>query len=316
MGLVDERASLTWLVAPRIDQPTMISGLIDRERGGGIDVVFPDSEPVSHRHREGTLIVETELESPTGRVVVTDCLATPARGPVQAAHPGMFVRQLHIIEGEVEIGLVVRLRYAYGRNPPNWRSEGRKIIGYGPGLTVELQSEIPPRGYGVDLGGSTTLAAGERRVMALRWQDPTNQGTDLRRTIEDTALFWRAWGADCDHDMRAVMLKGMMYHPTGAMVRAATTSYGDGPKADGRLVWMDDQERAVRTFRGLGYDREADYVQQWIDRAGPGGPVRDLSGQDPAPQARVGEINVEVMVGMPPGDAAGNIPYLPDLLDD
>ncbi len=98
--------------------------------------------------------------------------------------------------------------------------------------------------------------------------------------------------------------------------RAATTSYGDGPKADGRLVWMDDQERAVRTFRGLGYDREADYVQQWIDRAGPGGPVRDLSGQDPAPQARVGEINVEVMVGMPPGDAAGNIPYLPDLLDD
>ena len=62
MGLVDENACLTWLVAPRIDQPTIISGLVDPERGGGVEFVFPDSTPVAHRHREGTLVVETDLE--------------------------------------------------------------------------------------------------------------------------------------------------------------------------------------------------------------------------------------------------------------
>ncbi len=314
MGLVDERATVSWLVAPRIDQPTIISGLVDPERGGGVELVFPDSEPVSHAHREGTLIVETELESPKGRVQVIDCLMVPPRGPVQAAYPGAFIRQVVVLEGEVELGLVTRLRYAYGRNAPRWRGEGRKIIGYGPGLTIEIQSEIPVRPYGVDLGGTTTLPKGERRVMALRWQDPQAKGTDLRRTVEETALFWRAWGADCDHDMRAVMLKGMMYHPTGAMVRAVTTSYGDGPKADGRLAWMEDQERAVQAFRDLGYPREAEYVQAWIDAAGPGGPVRDLSGQEPPAEAQVDDIDAEIMVGMPPGDARGNIPYLPDIL--
>jgi GH15 family glucan-1,4-alpha-glucosidase len=314
MGLVDEHATLSWLVAPRIDQPTIISGLVDDERGGGIELIFPDSETVAHRHREGTLIVETDLKSPTGMVRVIDCLVVPTRGPVQASHPGMFIRQVVVLEGEAEIGMVTRLRYAYGRNAPRWRTEGRKVIGYGPGLTIELQSEVRLRGYGVDLGGSTTLAEGERRIMALRWQDPSAKGTDLRRTVEETALFWRAWGADCDHDMRAIMLKGMMYHPTGAMVRSVTTSYGDGPKADGRLAWMEDQERSVAAFRELGYAREADYVQQWIDTAGPGGPVRDLSGQEPPSEARVDDITAEIMVGMPPGDARGNIPYLPDLL--
>jgi len=314
MGLVDDKACLSWLVAPRIDQPSIISGLIDPERGGGVEFVFPDSTTVAHRHREGTLIVETDLESPKGAVRVIDALVIPPRGPVQAAWPGLFVRQVLVLEGEVEIGLVVRLRYAYGRNPPRWRGEGRKIIGYGPGLTVEVQSEIPPRPYGVDLGGSTTLAKGERRVMALRWQDPQNKGTDLRQIVEETAAFWRVWGADCDHDPRATMLKGMLYHPTGAMVRSVTTSYGDGPAADGRLAWMEDQPRAAAAFRELGYAGEADYIEQWIARAGDGGAVRDLSGGEPPAQARVDDIDAEIMVGAPPGDARGNIPYLPDLL--
>ena len=122
MGLVDDKASLSWLVAPRIDQPTIISGLVDPERGGGVELVFPDSETVAHRHREGTLIVETDLKSPKGLIRVIDCLMVPTRGPVQAAHPGMFIRQVVVLEGEVEIGMVTRLRYAYGRNAPRWRS--------------------------------------------------------------------------------------------------------------------------------------------------------------------------------------------------
>ena len=314
MGLVDENARLCWLVAPRIDQPSIISGLVDEQRGGGVELVFPDSTTIAHRHREGTLVVETDLEGPKGTVRVIDALAIPARGPVQAAWPGLFIRQVLVLKGEAEIGLVTRLRYAYGRNAPRWRTEGRKIIGYGPGLTIELQSELPPREYGVDLGATTVLTEGERRVMALRWQDPTNKGTDLRQTVEETAAFWRAWGSTCDHDPRAVMLKGMMYHPTGAMVRAVTTSYGPGPAADGRLAWMEDQQRAADAFRELGYPGEADYIEQWIARAGDGGPVRDMSGGEPPAEAKVDEIDAEIMVGAPPGDARGNIPYLPDIL--
>ncbi len=314
MGLIDDTARLSWLVAPRIDQPSVISGLVDPVRGGGVEVVFPDAETVAQRYREGTLIVETDLESPKGSVRVIDALTIPPRGPVQAAWPGMFIRQVVVLEGEVEIGLVTRLRYAYGRTPPSWRTEGRKVVGHGPGLAIELQSELPRRVYGVDLGGTATLPKGERRVMALRWQDPQGKGTDLRHMVEETAGFWRAWGAPSGHDPDALLLKGMMYHPTGALVRAVTTSYGDGPKADGRLAWMDDQPRAAAAFRALGYTAEADYIEKWISRAGDGGPIRDLSGGAPPAEGTVNDLDADIVVGAPAGDAGGNIPYLPDLL--
>jgi hypothetical protein len=78
---------------------------------------------------------------------------------------------------------------------------------------------------------------------------------------------------------------------------------------------MDDQPRAAATFRAFGYDAEADYIDKWIAAAGDGGPVRDLSGGEPPAEARVDDIEAHIMIGAPPGDARGNIPYLPDLLD-
>lgn len=315
MGLVDDRARLTWLVAPRLDQPAIVSHMLDPGKsGGGVEIVFPDAEPVAQRYQPGTLVVETDLRSPLGLVRVIDCLMVPPRGPVSVNNPGIFIRQLLVLEGEVEVGFFVALRYGYGRHTPRWRHDGRAIIGYGPGLTIEMQSELPVRPYGVDLGGSALLHAGQRRAMALHWQDPQRIGTELRRTAEETAAFWTAWSAQVNGDMRAVVLKGMLYHPTGAMLRSATTSVGS-TAADGRLAWMDDQHRAVTTFRALGLDPEADYVQAWIDRAGDGGPVRGLSGEEPPSQAQVADVGPTVMVGAPPGDARGNVPYLPDLLD-
>ena len=72
--------------------------------------------------------------------------------------------------------------------------------------------------------------------------------------------------------------------------------------------------RAAAAFRELGYDAEAEYIEKWIERAGDGGPIRDLSGGEPPAEAKVDDIDADIVVGAPPGDARGNIPYLPDLL--
>ena len=44
----------------------------------------------------------------------------------------------------------------------------------------------------------------------------------------------------------------------------------------------------TRAMRALGYEGEAAYIEQWIERAGDGGPIRDLSGGEPPAGPRRG----------------------------
>ncbi len=312
MALVDDRARIGWLVVPRVDQPAVCSGLLD-PRGGSLEVVVEGAEPAGQRYQEGTLVAETDLRTPAGLVRVIDCVFIPPRGPVAAAEPGVFIRQVVVLEGEVEVGLRVDMRYGFGKHLPRWLREGRKTRGYGPGITVELQSEVPLRPSPGGMVGITRLPAGQRRILALRWQDPKGVGTDLRKMSEDTAAWWRAWSAPAGGDPTAVVLKGLTYHPTGGVVRSATTSLGD-PPADGRLCWIADQEAAVAAYRRMGLEADADRVQAWLDAAGEGGPVRGLAGEPPQEESVLDHLARPVHVGAPSGDAQGNLPYLPDLL--
>jgi hypothetical protein len=313
MGLVDDHARIPWLCVPRVDQPAVCAALLDPDRGGVLEPLMPGAEPAGQRHLEGTLVVQTDLRNDQGLVQVTDCVLIPPRGPVSASDPGVLIRQLHVLEGEVDAGFRIDLRYGFGRHLPRWLREGRKTRGYGPGITVEFQSEIPLRPSPLGLVGQARLPAGQRRLMALRWQDPKGVGTDLRKMIDDTAAWWRAWSAQAGGDPRAPVLRGLTYHPTGAVVRSATTSLGD-PPADGRLCWLTDQRAAAAAYRSMGLEHEAGRVEAWIARAGEGPEVRGLGGEAPPAEMLMDHLARPVHVGAPSGEAAGNLPYLPALL--
>ena len=104
--------------------------------------------------------------------------------------------------------------------------------------------------------------------------------------LDRTSHFWRGWVDDGhfpDHRWRiylqrsALVLKGLTYTPTGAMVAALTTSLPETPGGernwDYRYTWMRDATFTLWGLHALGLDWEADDFMQFVadvDRNGDG----------------------------------------------
>jgi len=95
--------------------------------------------------------------------------------------------------------------------------------------------------------------------------------------VERTSHFWRTWLADGnypDHPWRvhlersALVLKGLTFMPTGALVAAPTTSLPETPKGernwDYRYCWMRDASFTLWALHALGLDWEADDFVQYV----------------------------------------------------
>ena len=95
--------------------------------------------------------------------------------------------------------------------------------------------------------------------------------------LDRTSRFWRDWlddGRFPDHRWRvflqrsALVLKGLTYAPTGAMVAAPTTSLPETPGGernwDYRYTWMRDATFTLWGLHALGLDWEADDFMQFV----------------------------------------------------
>jgi hypothetical protein len=311
-ALVDEAGAVSWLCAPRFDQPAIFAGVLD-PRGGALETIVEGGEPAEQGYVEGTMLVQTDIRGPDGLVRVTDCLTLGPRGPVAADEPGELVRLLTVMEGSAWVGVRIGVRYGFGMSPARWAREGRRTRAHGPGPTLELDTDLPVRPLGPDLGGGTRLDAGQVRFVSLRWQDPLGVGENVRGRVDDTAAWWRTWGERASGRREALLLRALLHGPTGALVRSATTSLAE-PSADGRLCFVEDQIAAAAAFRAMGHEGEAAGIEAWLTSAGEGGPVRGLGGEEARAEMLLDHLSRPVAVGAPTGDAAGNVPFAPDLL--
>jgi GH15 family glucan-1,4-alpha-glucosidase len=100
---------------------------------------------------------------------------------------------------------------------------------------------------------------------------------EARERIASTEEFWRLWlrhGEFPDHPWRihlqrsALVLKGLTYHPSGAIVAAATTSLPEAPGGernwDYRYSWIRDSTFSLWALHTLGFDQEERDFMQFI----------------------------------------------------
>ena len=117
---------------------------------------------------------------------------------------------------------------------------------------------------------------------------------DAVARVDCTVQLWRRWleaGTFPDHPWRwtlqrsALVLKGLTYEPTGAMVAALTTSLPETPGGernwDYRYTWIRDATFTLWSLHVIGFDQEArefmEFVVRALPRPGPRDPdhVRD-----------------------------------------
>ena len=292
-ALVSRDGSIDWCCLPRFDSGATFGRLLDWERGGFFSIVPKAGEQdprVDRAYLEGTLVLETTFHVEGGETRLTDCLVLPRGGP--AGDPPCILRTLEGVRGSISFEIQIAPRFDYGDVDPWVRHHGRGIftaVGGDDGLVITSDAELEQDEH--RLKAHCEVHAGERirtRVAfadpaALSSEGPSPPGAEqLDEAIEDTIAFWRAWSGSLSVDgealpearRSAIVLKGLTYNHTGALVAAATTSLpetqGGLRNWDYRYSWIRDSALAVRSLADLGAEEEVDSCRQFMERSSAG----------------------------------------------
>lgn len=274
-ALVRADGAIDWLCLPRFDSPSVFGALLDDERGGSTSVSPVDYPFESlQRYDPDTNVLETlfRIEG-RGTIRLTDYMpwTDDPRSAVHEVH-----RRVQCVDGEAVVKVVFDPRFDYGRADTRFDIAGRSASAKGPSgerLVAVLGGvgEWEPRPEG-GVQAIFPLKAGERGWVVISWNSSKSESILAYRPFEalrNTRRRWRDWVQQLQYDgpwrhhvvRSALLLKLLMYAPTGAMVAAPTTSLpewiGGVRNWDYRFTWTRDTAMAVRSANLLGCTREA-----------------------------------------------------------
>jgi alpha,alpha-trehalase len=260
-ALVTREGSVDWLCCPRFDRPSIFARLLD-DRAGHWSIRPVGAGEASRRYLDDTMVLETTWRMPTGTAVVVDAFAI---GRNERGHdlgsdsPHALVRVVTCTEGRVEMGVEFSPRPEYGLIFPILAATEGGVGGRGGADLLFLSTELEMQIDGSDAHVIFSLSEGESTGFALQhrnsWEETPMLWTqdEITRCVDDTTQGWRTWSAlhqnydgpwrDLVHQSGRV-LQALTYHPTGAIIAAATTSLpeeaGGERNWDYRYSWVRD----------------------------------------------------------------------------
>ncbi|MFI5660247.1 glycoside hydrolase family 15 protein [Streptomyces sp. NPDC051684] len=306
-ALVGRDGSIDWLCLPRFDSPACFAALLGGEENGHWRIAPTGAKDCTTRaYRPGSLVLDTEWQTPDGGVRVTDFMPQRDKAPD-------VVRIVEGLSGRVTMRGTLRLRFDYGSVVP-WmrRSDGHRVAVAGPD-SAWLRSEPPVHTWGEDFGTHSefTVEEGETVAFVLTWH-PSHERRpplidpheSLRHSLED----WRAWTDHCTYEgphreavLRSLLtLKTLIYAPTGGIVAAPTSSLpeeiGGVRNWDYRYCWLRDSTLTLGALLSAGYLDEAEAWRDWLLRAAAGDPadlqiMYGLAGERRLPEQELGWLS-------------------------
>ena len=280
-ALVGSDGSIDWLCWPRFDSAACFAALLGTPENGRW-LLAPTVAPlaVKRRYRPGTLVLETEFQTETGRAAVVDFMP-PADG-------ADLVRIVMGRSGRVDFRTEFVARFNYGSTIPWVRRlyDGAISAVAGPERLV-LRSQVALYGEDLKTVGEFTVEDGQSVAFVLSY-GASFQGLpsaiDPFESLERTDTFWRDWSGRCPDvgpwteavKRSLITLKALTYAPTGGIVAAATTSLpeqlGGVRNWDYRYCWVRDAAFTILALMKLGYHEEARAWRNWLLRAVAGSP--------------------------------------------
>ena len=306
-ALVSREGSVDWWCVPRFDSPACFAALLGTPDHGRFLVAPVAPAQSSRRYRPGTMVLETEHDTDTGRVRVVDCLVM-GRGD----RPVM-VRIVEGISGHVDMRMELVVRFDYGsivpwvRRAPDgpWRAVA------GPD-GLELHTPLALRGENLKTTAEFTVGRRDRHSFVLGWfpsHDPKRVPSGAAQLVAATTKYWRNWSARCDYTgewrepvLRSLLtLESLTYAPTGGIVAAPTTSLpetlGGSRNWDYRYCWVRDATLTLEALIAGGYRDEAERWRLWLLRAAAGRPEELQTMYGVAGERRLTEIELDWLPG-------------------
>jgi GH15 family glucan-1,4-alpha-glucosidase len=278
-ALIGDDGSVDWMCAPRFDSGACFAALLgDENHGRWLLAPAAGGHATRRRYRDGTLVLETEFDTPEGSVRITDFM------PIREKTVDM-VRIVEGLHGHVPMQMHMTIRFDYGSIIPWVRDVHGALVAIGGPDALVLRTPIETKGVGHSTVAEFTVRRGQRVPFTLAWY-PSNQ--DVPRPINATwaltrtSSWWHEWSKKWTYDgewpqavQRSVItLKALTYAPTGGIVAAPTTSLpewiGSVRNWDYRYCWLRDATFTLLALIQAGYEDEAKAWRGWLLRAGAG----------------------------------------------
>ncbi len=278
-ALVGRDGSIDWLCLPHFDSDACFAKLLGDESNGYWKIApVAKVTRTTRRYREGTLVLETDFETRSGRVRLTDCM------PIRETHP-QVVRTVECLSGQVDVRMELVIRFGYGQVVPWVTNNENLLTGTAGPDSVALWTLAEIRGEHLTTVADFRLSEGQNRFFVLTWyrsHELPPRPVDPWYSIASTSAWWKAWSAGCSYDgehrdavLRSLItLKALTYEPTGGIVAAATSSLpeaiGGNRNWDYRYCWLRDATLTLQSLMRGGYHEEAMAWRDWLLRAASG----------------------------------------------
>jgi len=183
------------------------------------------------------------------------------------------------VRGRATFELACHPAFDYGRAPhtvtviPGTGAVFESTVG-----RCVLRTTVPLKAEESGVAATFTLDEGESVDIQLEWLGevrPLAAG-ETAEAFTLTSDFWQGWVSQSRYRGRwretvqrsALALKLLVYHPTGALVAAPTTSLpeelGGGRNWDYRYAWLRDAAFTVYALMTLGFLEEAASFMEWV----------------------------------------------------
>jgi GH15 family glucan-1,4-alpha-glucosidase len=269
--------SIDWLCAPRFDSEPIFGRLIDPTAGGTFSIRPDGVKAVSRRYRDGSAVLETEWQTDTGSVRLTEGMVLDVSSSLMPQL--LLVRRLRSEGGTVPVRVLFGPRRGLPGTPPRVDARGTSLRCAWGALVVAFRTEPslpiePGREHRFHLDGSRDVTF----ILSVSDREPVvDVAGDVARTaLESSDRWWRAWSDGISYEgpersfvvRSLVTLRLLTYPPSGAPVAAPTTSLpevvGGSRNWDYRYAWPRDASLGITSFLAVGKPEEAHSFLHWL----------------------------------------------------
>ncbi len=278
-ALIARDGRVDWLPLPNLDSVAPFGALLDAENGGSFALQPTEEFTVSRRYVDDTNVLTTTFTTASGSVRVTDSLNTGVAGRLPWSE---FARRIDGLAGSVRLRAVVAPGTCLNRVSPWVHDTVHGAVLRVDGVTMAVRTlgddhvEVGERDISVEFvtrPGSRQLiglVATEGEPLYLPRPEDLDDGVD--RTIAN----WRrwseamAWDGPWQHAVRrsALILKLLIFAPTGALAAAATTSLPESftvaKNWDYRFTWVRDAAYSLTALFRFGVREETHGAISWL----------------------------------------------------
>ncbi|WP_018634683.1 glycoside hydrolase family 15 protein [Parafrankia elaeagni] len=278
VALVATDGTIDWYCPQRFDGASVFASLLDADRGGSFRIHCGESK-AKQLYLPDSNILMTRFLTPSAVGEVVDFMIPVDNDRTETPH--VIVRQARAVRGTAGFQLRCDPRFDYGR------ASHTVTLVPGSGAVFEsasgrlvLRTALPLRVVGTAVACDFELATGETSDIVLEWDSEIRplQTGEADTLFARTLGYWQNWLRSARYQGRwremvlrsALVLKLLVYRPTGALIAAPTTSLpeelGGVRNWDYRYTWIRDAAFTTYALMALGFTDEAAAFMDWLEQ--------------------------------------------------